>query len=178
MAIKGDKFEKMVNGIKHVMYPDHMKEQIVRELENGSLTLGEAMSKYEIRQLDTLKQWLKKYSRLTQEQYMRGRSNPATRSQAVREIDSGRLTLEEAAIKYHVTIDTIKDWLKVYSCDVIKPLKHQRMKQNVPAVTTDEKNLLQIIEEQKLKIAGLEAMIDVAEKELNIDIRKKSGTRQ
>jgi hypothetical protein len=52
------------------------------------------------------------------------------------------------------------------------------MKQNVPAVTTDEKNLLQIIEEQKLKIAGLEAMIDVAEKELNIDIRKKSGTRQ
>ena len=34
------------------------------------------------------------------------------------------------------------------------------------------------LEEARLKIAGLETMINLAEKELNVSIRKKYGTKQ
>lgn len=39
------------------------------------------------------------------------------------------------------------------------------------------RNLEQELAQAKLKIAGLETLIDIAEQELQIDIRKKSGTK-
>ena len=40
------------------------------------------------------------------------------------------------------------------------------------------KELEAALEVAKLKIVGLETLIDVAEEQLNIEIRKKSGTKQ
>lgn len=47
-------------------------------------------------------------------------------------------------------------------------------------LTKDEEvaRLQRELEAAKLKIAGLETMIEVAEQELQIEIRKKSGTKQ
>jgi hypothetical protein len=40
------------------------------------------------------------------------------------------------------------------------------------------KELQKALEMANLKITSLEIMIDIAEDELNVDIRKKSGTKQ
>jgi transposase-like protein len=44
--------------------------------------------------------------------------------------------------------------------------------------SADIDQLQQELAAARLKIAGLEALIDTAEKEFNIDIRKKSGTKR
>ena len=55
---------------------------------------------------------------------------------------------------------------------------------NVPSspisesATEQEKSLRQALQEAQIKIICLETMIDIAEKELNVSIRKKSGTKQ
>jgi hypothetical protein len=55
--------------------------------------------------------------------------------------------------------------------------------QEIPASTAlpTQEQILELerqLEQAKLKIAGLETMIDIAEQELKISIRKKSGTKQ
>jgi hypothetical protein len=45
-------------------------------------------------------------------------------------------------------------------------------------IIASEKSKNRDFEELRLRIAALETMIDVAEKEYNIDIRKKYGTKQ
>lgn len=41
----------------------------------------------------------------------------------------------------------------------------------------EEKEVLNLLHQAKLKIVALETMIDIAEEELGIDIRKKSGSK-
>lgn len=50
--------------------------------------------------------------------------------------------------------------------------------QPIPPLPTDVKTLQEDLRKAKLHNELLNAMIDIAEKELKIDIRKKSGTRQ
>ena len=49
-----------------------------------------------------------------------------------------------------------------------------------PGVSTDpeKKQLLKQLKDANLKVAGLEMLIESAQKELGIDIVKKSGTKQ
>lgn len=46
------------------------------------------------------------------------------------------------------------------------------------SLTTDNAKLKKALELAMLKVAGLETMIEVAEEELQVDIRKKSGVKQ
>ncbi|GAA4737690.1 hypothetical protein [Flavisolibacter ginsenosidimutans] len=48
----------------------------------------------------------------------------------------------------------------------------------VEALQKQNEALLKKLELANLKITGLEMMIDSAEEELKVDIRKKSGTKQ
>ena len=102
----------------------------------------------------------------------------AQRRTIIREVESGHLSILVACEKYRVTQETIKDWLKVYSClsnnDIIMQGNTINDTSKTPVITSKNKEL----EALKLKVAGLEAMIDIAEEEFKIDIRKKSGTKQ
>lgn len=178
MGMKKDKFEKVVNGVKHVVYPEETKLQIVKELEEGRLSVKEAMSKYEIHRADTIRSWLKKHSESYREQYMRVIYNDAERRQLVYKIESGIMSLEIASKHYRVEQDTIKDWIKLYSCETNNPGAMSKKKSQNPPVSNETKALQDQIAMLKLKVEGLETMIDIAEKELKIDIRKKSGTKQ
>ena len=178
MKIKTDPYVRIINGVKHIIYPDHLKEQIVGELENGTLSIKEALSKYQIHRVETIKQWLKQYSHLEPQQYRRTWLDIATKHRLVRQIDSGQLDIAEASARYHVTAETIKDWLKQYSCGPISNKKLQTMETAPSDIGKQKQSLQSIIEQQKLKIASLEAIIDIAEKQYDIPIRKNSGTKQ
>ena len=59
----------------------------------------------------------------------------------------------------------------------------KKVKDNIASLSDQEKdlrikNLEKALELEKLRSRGFEVMIDVAEKQLNIPIRKKAGTKQ
>jgi hypothetical protein len=45
-------------------------------------------------------------------------------------------------------------------------------------ISATQKSLTHQLKDANLRIAGLEMMIEIAQKELGIDIRKKSGTKR
>jgi len=109
------------------------------------------------------------------------------------EILKGNLSLAEAKATYAIKGDgTIYRWIKEFTRhaknDNLNPMITTNSSPNQKVQTyTDEKSrelqqkneeLQAALEMAKLKITALEVMIDVAESELNIDIRKKPGTKQ
>jgi transposase len=86
-------------------------------------------------------------------------------------------TLNQIAIKYGLSCGSlISKWVRRYSSD------YDQMS-NIPPKDTSitgsrEKELQKALEEAQMKVICLETMIDIAEKELKVSIRKKSGTKQ
>lgn len=92
---------------------------------------------------------------------------------------SGRYITRKYNIPGH---GTVYRWLKWYQneqtqVDLLPDMKpkEEKPEEIEPA---DNQNLEEALKLAKLKIASLEAMIDIAEQTFNLDIRKKSGTKQ
>ena len=86
------------------------------------------------------------------------------------------MTLTQIAEKHHISsAAVISKWVKKYSSD-FEPMSNIPVKSS--AMTSTEKELQKSLDEAQLKIICLETLIDIAEKELNIAIRKKSGPKQ
>lgn len=101
------------------------------------------------------------------------------------ELLSGQITIGDLARKYNISgAGTIIRWVKWYQ-EEQKELVSLRPMENSQSINTQnstiEKSDKKIEEELRLakaKIATLETMIDIAEEQFNIEIRKKSGTKQ
>ena len=101
----------------------------------------------------------------------------------VREIESGRMTLGEA--KEHLRFSKAPDalirfWLKQYASDIplTLPVMTEKEKQKLAAAHKRLKELEKQLEHAQMKNIALETMIDIAEEQLRITIRKKSGPKQ
>ena len=103
----------------------------------------------------------------------------------VEEIRSGMLTLRQSVQKNQVSGSVLQKWNRWYYRTRL--LRYYRPKSSflmAPSQPTVEQLKQQLAEAQaqlaqvKLQKAALETMIKVAEKQLNIDIRKKSGSKQ
>lgn len=174
MKVKGDKIVKVTSkGTRYVVQPEHIKIQAVKELENGELTIKQAMEKYEINRPVTIKDWLSKYSSQKEDYQIKPRVDTSVKRQVIRSIEMGYLTKKEASEQYGVSRSSIDYWIKLYSCSV--STNNQESKE---LKSDKQKDLEKSLEVAKLKILALETMIDEAEKSLKIDIRKKSGTKQ
>lgn len=104
---------------------------------------------------------------------------------AIFDVQNSSLTLEQIARKYDLPKGSgglISRWVKKYSSDF------ELMEKSLPldlssspiseSATEQEKSLHQALQEAQMRIICLETMIDIAEKELNVSIRKKPGTKQ
>jgi transposase-like protein len=108
------------------------------------------------------------------------------------EILRGNLSMSEAKARYAIKGDgTIYRWLMEYKENELEITLHSMNStdptpQNVNAdqegntedLQKKNQELEAALKMARLKITALETMIDIAESELNIDIRKKSGTKQ
>ncbi len=178
MGMKKEKFEKTVSGKRHYVYPEEEKIRIVKELEKGSLSIKEVMQKYEVLNAATVLNWLKRYSAQYRENYMRVILPVSERRQIAYKVESGSLSLEVASTRYRVQQETIKKWIKLYTCTTKTPDIMSQKEQPQQSSTQETKALQKQVEMLKLKVEALETMIDIAEKNLKIDIRKKPGTKQ
>lgn len=115
--------------------------------------------------------------------------------QAVQEYLIEGIPYRALAKKYNVSRSTINKWVLVYqgihniprshkqiSYDLQQKVLGKQSKQPLPQHHSDLEKKIALLEKQleweKLKSHALDTMINVAERELNIDIRKKHGTKQ
>lgn len=108
----------------------------------------------------------------------------AFRRWLVREIASGRMSRKEALDKFDFNSpdpdSLLRHWIKRYSpsIPVTLPVMTEKERQKLEALQKQIKELEKQLENAQMKNVALETMIDVAEDQLKIKIRKKSGPKQ
>ena len=122
------------------------------------------------------------------EKFPRGenQNKEAFRRWLVREIVAGRMTQKEALDRFdfgnnlNTSRTTLSTWMKRYnpSIPVTLPVMTEKERQKLEALQKQVKELEKQLENAQMKNVALETMIDVAEEQLKIKIRKKSGPKQ
>lgn len=113
-----------------------------------------------------------------------GQYEIAFRRWLVGELDSGRMSEGEARDRFHLGKDNssrlFKRWRGLYSSDIplTLPVMSEQEKQELAALKKRTKELEKHLEDAKMKNIALETLIDIAEEQLRISIRKKSGPKQ
>lgn len=103
--------------------------------------------------------------------------------QVVRLVSAEGLSNREAQSRFNLSSPAlVSAWYKEYSSDieVLNPEEAMKKKDDKNRSEAEKKikELEKALAEARLKITGLEMMIDIAEEELKVDIRKKSDTKQ
>ena len=101
----------------------------------------------------------------------------------VRQYRSGDLSMSQLVQKHSITIGQLKGWLVKYSSDISDQIPTpviltEQERHNIEVLKKQNEDLAKKLSYAQLKITGLELMIDIAEEQLNIDIRKKPDTKQ
>lgn len=117
------------------------------------------------------------------------------RKEAVREYLEDGIPYRALAKKYNVSRSTINKWVLVHQGIHDIPRSHKQItydlqqktlgkksKQIIPEHQSELEKKIELLEKQleweKLRSKALDTLINVAERELHIDIRKKPGTKQ
>ncbi len=93
----------------------------------------------------------------------------------------GETTYRKLETKYNIDFRIIHSWVRKFQGKPVskekskKPHKQSEQQEQLP---TDVKALQEELRKAKLHNKLLNAIIDIAEEQLKIDIRKKSGTKQ
>ena len=151
------------------------KEKIVDEIESGQISVQEAMIRYGVTG-KTLKEWVRTYGKGGNTTGPLLRLTVMQQRQVIAEVETGNLTILEARRKYKISESTLYNWRKKYFNEIVsvKATDNMEKHEESNSSNTESKHL----EELRLKIIALETMIDIAEKEFNIPIRKKCGSKQ
>jgi transposase-like protein len=103
----------------------------------------------------------------------------------VEEVLSGKLSKEQARKKYELGgKSAVLNWMRKFGLSEYRqmPASFEPMKEvpqtNDAALAKRIKELERALEDAQLKAEGYSRMIDIAERELKISIRKKSSTKQ
>lgn len=77
-----------------------------------------------------------------------------------------------------VDFRVIHSWVAKFQGKIVRKEKHQKTIKQSEQLPTDVKQLQEELRKAKLHNKLLNAIIDIAEEQLKIDIRKKSGTKR
>lgn len=166
---------------KQSRYDKRLILKVVREIEAG-LPRKEANRIYGLGK-STLHGWMQDYgSPNYQQNIKRQRYSNLQKRTIVTAIEQGRMSIKEAQTAYNIkTEKLIRNWLtqfkteKVELCLAKEPAMAKKPR---PISTAQAEALQKALEEAEMKIKALNTLIDVAEEQLKIDIRKKSGAKQ
>ena len=101
----------------------------------------------------------------------------------VQEIESGRMSWQEARSRFNLPFRfdlTYKDWQRKYSQEIVLslPLLTAEERINLKKLEARTKELEKQLELAQMRLTAVNTMIDIAEKEYKLEIRKKSGPKQ
>jgi transposase len=166
---------------KQSHYDKRLILKVVKEVEAG-LPRKEANRIYGLGK-SCLYNWMRDYGSVNYQQNIKRKifSNLQKRT-IVTAIEQGRMNIKEAQTAYGVkNVKIIRNWLtqykaeKVELCIITEPAM---AKKTNPFSAVQAEALKQALAAAELKIKALNTLIDVAEEQLKIDIRKKSGAKQ
>jgi len=155
--------------------------QIVKSVERGA-TRREIIDRYGVAK-STLSGWMQQYGSPAWQASQKPLSVPGRRSMA-RAIEEGRMTLNEAKLAYHLkSVQAVKGYLRQAEKEKaelrrLSILMDKNEARQEAISSQDAAALKKALEEAELKIKALNTLIDVAEEQFKIPIRKKPGARQ
>ena len=166
---------------KQSCYDKRLILKIVKEVENG-LPRKEADRIYGLGKA-SLDGWMRDYGSPEYQEKIKRRSYTNLQKRTiVTAIEQGRLTIKDAKTAYNIKSEkTIRNWIVQYKSEKVEICIENTspMAKDKPSSKDLEKEALQkALQEAELKIKALNTLIDVAEEQLKIDIRKKSGAKQ
>ena len=133
----------------------------------------------------SVRNWIAKYGSAA---YIASKRPPAILRDKIavaHAIAAGSFSIKEAAIAHRVSDRTIKKWHKTYAAEnnelsFYNPaeLSKKKGKQTTDTHSDQVLQLQHQLADAQLKITALNTLIDVAEEQLKINIRKKPGARQ
>ena len=162
-------------------YDKRLILKIVKEVEEG-LPRKEAIRIYGLGPT-TIGSWMRIYGSPHYQQHLKRNSYSTLQKRTiVSAVEQGRMSIKEAQVAYKVkSAKTIRDWVNQYKSEKVEVCIETKppMGKNKKKLDKLQNPALQkALEEAELKIKALNTLIDVAEEQLKIDIRKKSGARQ
>jgi transposase len=152
---------------------------IVQQIESGDLSRTEACQHYGIA-YGTVLDWMKRYSTSAAARTKRVQITPQQQRQVASAIVEGRMTIHEAQAAYRIAYSgTVRRWVRVFKQQNRELAAfHQPSPDMLLSDTTTSNEQDKELQAARLKIAALETMIDLAEQQFNISIRKKPGAKQ
>lgn len=175
------KLVKKTDGLKRARgshYSPSFKKEIVRSIENG-LSRREAREMYDIRPT-TLMDWITLYGSDVSAHAQRRRFRPSEKRSVLRAYESG-MSIKQLHTTFDINYATIKGWVKnieAGKCDISVQDYPIEMAKRTKPEDDDITRLKKELAASQLRVKALETLIDVAEEQLKIDIRKKSGAKQ
>jgi transposase-like protein len=161
-------------------YDKRLIIQVVKEIEEG-LPRQEAIAKYSLGK-STLDGWLLKYGSDNYHKNKRKSYSPIFKRQVIAAIKNKQMSFQEAMTTFKIgNIRTIRNWVDRSNKEIadICILDHSIMANKIvknPEPSLEElKAALKLAE---LKIEALNTLIDIADDQFKINIRKKSGAKQ
>lgn len=152
-------------------------QKIVEAIEGG-MPRSEVCQIYGVSR-STVCDWMREYGSATYKIHRQGRLNNAQKRSMIRAIQEGKITLQEAKLHYHMpsykAILTLLRKEKENS-ELSRDMDSQK-EHHAQGEDQEKKVLQQALEEAQLKIKALNTLIDVAEDQFKIPIRKKPGAK-
>jgi hypothetical protein len=160
-----------------------LRQELIRAIESGTprsvIAYQYGMSRA------TLSKWMGKHSSPSYQAKQRGAHLTAVEKRSiVRQIEQGILTPYAARKTHGISGPTLQKWLSSplkenAELAVYNPFEMKDRPAETPASPDEEKEALKkALAESQLKINALNTLIDVAEEQFKIAIRKKPGARQ
>jgi len=171
-------FKKKEKAADH--YDKRLIMQVVKEIEEG-LSRQEVITKYSLGK-STLDGWLFKYGSANYHKNKRKSYSRIFKRQVTTAIKNKQMTYQEAMTTFKIdNIRTIRNWVdrskkeKADICILDNGTMAKKLDKNPEPALEELKAALKMAE---LKIEALNTLIDVAEDQFKINIRKKSGAKQ
>lgn len=160
-------------------YDSRLIMKIVKEIESGVPRKAIEL-KYGVAH-GSLRTWVQRYSSAGYHPAVRKVYTTSEKRSIVRAVEGG-MSVGEAVIVFELSCRSlIRNWMLKFKAEnaeisISNPI--EMAKKTTDTSAAEIKALRQALSEANLKIKALDTLIDVAQENLKIDIRKKPGARQ
>jgi transposase-like protein len=169
-------------------YDKRFIKKIVEAIEKG-LPRSEAIKAHGMSR-SALSDWMREYGSQAYHARKQGHLSLAQRRSVVRAIEEGRMTVAEAKLAHNLGwTPTIKKWLRHFQREneelvatnktlMAKKAENQQQQPDPDPGKEALEEALKKLQESELKVKALNTLIDIAEEQFKISIRKKPGAKQ
>jgi len=178
MSLENNKKELPARKTQRGHFDKLVIQKIVEAIEGG-MARREVCLIYGVSR-STVSGWMREYGSASYKVNQNGPLNNAQKRSMIRAIREGRMTLQEAKLAYRMkSYNAILILLRQEKENSELGVLMDTKANNVPQEEDEEKKALRkALEEAELKIKALNTLIDVAEDQLKVQIRKKPGAKQ